>query len=167
MSEDNDVDVEEDYNMALEDNEAREGKSCDKGIDNYCIKNEDNDVESVESSAISVDTAREVLEGVIEGEDMMAEADKVEAEQVNRQENQPNKEESREGTERDEISQVVSDGPRKDGEGGQGGECGQVGEGGEEEDGDEEVGLGVQLLSPQHRGKLDGPGGNDNRVIII
>ena len=187
VSEDNDVDdeVEEDYNIALEDNEAREGKSCDKGIDNYCIKNEDNDVESVESSAISVDTAREVLEGVIEGEDMMAETDKVEVqvevevevedkvevevedEQVNRQENQPNKEESREGTERDEISQVVSDGPRKDGEGGQGGECGQVGEGGEEEDGDEEVGLGVQLLSPQHRGKLDGPGGNDNRVIII
>ena len=173
VSEDNDVDVEEDYNMALEDNEAREGKSCDKGIDNYCIKNEDNDVESVESSAISVDTAREVLEGVIEGEDMMAEADKVEAEQVNRQENQPNKEESREGTERDEISQVVSDGPRKDGEGGQGGEsgqegeCGQAGVGGEDEGGDEEVGLGVQLLSPQHRGKLDGPGGNDNRVIII
>ena len=102
---------------------------------------------------------------------MMAEADKVEGEvedeQVNRQENQPNKEESREGTERDEISQVVSDGPRKDGEGGQGGECGQVGEGGEEEDGDEEVGLGVQLLSPQQRGKLDGPGGNDNGVIII
>ena len=169
VSEDNDVDdeVEEDYNIALEDNEAREGKSCDKGIDNYCIKNEDNDVESVESSAISVDTAREVLEGVIEGEDMMAEADKVEAEQVNRQENQPNKEESREGTERDEISQVVSDGPRKDGKCGQGGECGQVGEGGEEEGGDEEVGLGVQLLSPQHRGKLDGPGGNGNLVIII
>ena len=165
VSEDNDVDVEEDYNMALEDNEAREGKSCDKNIDNYCLKNEDNDVESVESSAISVDTAREVLEGVIEGEDMMAEADKVEAEQVNRQENQPNKEESREGTERDEISQVVSDGPRKDSEGGQGGECGQVGEDGEEEGGDGEVGLGLQLLSPQHRNKLDGPG--DNRVIII
>ena len=186
LSEDNDVDDEEDYNMALEDNKVREGTSLDKNIDNYCIKNEDNDVESVESSAISVDTAREVLEGVIEGEDMMAEAvqveeeveDKVEEEvedkvedevedaEVKRQENQPKKEESREGTERDELSQLVSDGPRKDGEGGQGGECGQAGVGGEA-GGEEEVGLGVQLLSPQHRGKLDGPGGNDNMVVII
>ena len=44
---------------------------------------------------------------------------------------------------------------------------GTNGEGGEEEGGDKEVGLGVQLLSPQHRGKLDGPGGNGNMVIII